>query len=67
MLKERQLKLKMPSVELLFVWSTFVLLLFCDLFNHESPVLLLLHVQVSLVVDPVFDVFIELLVLELTL
>ena len=57
----------MPSVELLLVWSTFVLLLFCDLLNHESPVLLLLHVKVSLVVDPVLDVFIEFLVLELPL
>jgi hypothetical protein len=67
LLKERQLKLKMPSIELLLVWSAFVFLLFCDLFNHESPVLLLLHVQVSLVVDPVLDIFIELLVLELPL
>ena len=57
----------MPSVELLFVWSAFVLLLFCNLLNHKSPVFLLLHVQVSLVVDPVLDIFIELLILKLPL
>jgi hypothetical protein len=67
LLEERQLELKMPSVELLLVWSAFVLLLLCDLLDHESPVLLLLHVQVSLIVDPVLDIFIKFLVLELSL
>jgi hypothetical protein len=67
LLEERQLELKMPSVELLLVWSAFVLLLLCDLLDHESPVLLLLHVQVSLIVDPVLDIFIKFLVLELAL
>jgi hypothetical protein len=67
LLEERQLKLKMPGEELLLVWSASVLLLLCDLLDHESPVLLLLHVQVSLIVDPVLDIFIKFLVLELSL
>ena len=67
LLEERQLKLKMPGVELLLVWSAFVLLLLCDLLDYESPMLLLLHVQVSLVVNPVLYVFIKFLVLELPL
>jgi len=67
LLEERQLELKMPSVELLLVRSAFVLLLLSYLLNNEPPVLLLLHVEVPLVVDAVLDVFIELLVLELPL
>ena len=67
MLEEWKLELKMPSVELLLVRSAFVLLLLSDLLDHEPSVLLLLHVEVSLVVDAVLDVLIELLVLELPL
>jgi len=67
LLEERQLELKMPSVEFLLVRSAFVFFLLCDLLDHESPVLLLLHVQVSLVVDPVLYVFIKFLVLKLPL
>ena len=67
LLEERQLKLKMPSIELFLVLITFIFLLFCDLLNHKSPVFLFLHVQVSLVINPVLDIIIELLVLELPL
>lgn len=57
----------MPGVELLLIGCPLVLLLLCDLLHDKSSVLLLLHVQVPLVVDPVLDVFIELIVLEIVL
>jgi hypothetical protein len=65
--KEWELELEMPCEEFFLIRGSLVLLFLSDFLDYKSAMLFLLHIKISLVIDSIFDVFIELLVLELTL
>jgi hypothetical protein len=65
--KEWKLELEMPCEEFLLIRGSLVLLFLSDFLDYKSAMLFLLHIKISLIVDSIFDVFIELLILEFSL